>query len=356
VSFDRPYDGNGSGEFLGREFEFISFAERHGFDLTYWTDVDLHDQPERVKQHRALVSLGHDEYYTTTMRKGLESARDAGVNLAFFGANEVFRKIRLEPSPLGPSRHEVNYRSAATDPMNQTDKNEVTVSWRDAPSNNPESALVGNYYECNPVTADWVVADASSWMFEGSGFANGDKVPGMVGNEYDRVTPEAPTPKTIQVLAHSPVTCRKAESFADTTYYSADSGAGVFAAGTFWWIPRLLAECPVGVPTTADCKIQKVTENILDAFAAGPAGAARPSRPNLDELGIKPGYLRNGRPKTPDPNEPDEQPSTTRTTPAATAAPTPAPTAPPTAPTTPTTKATTTTPKPTTTTTTKAGP
>ena len=70
VSFDRPYGGNGSGEFFGREWEFIFFVEQLGIDLSYWTDIDLDAQPEQVQQHRALVSLGHDEYYTVEMRPG----------------------------------------------------------------------------------------------------------------------------------------------------------------------------------------------------------------------------------------------------------------------------------------------
>ena len=51
------------------------------------------------------------------MRDGAEDARDHGVNLAFFGANAVFRQIRLEPSPLGAHRRQVGYKSATADPM-----------------------------------------------------------------------------------------------------------------------------------------------------------------------------------------------------------------------------------------------
>jgi hypothetical protein len=286
VSFDRPYTGNGSGEFLGREFEFIWMAERLGLDVSYWTDVDLHERGDLALQHRAVVIPGHDEYYTVEMRQALERARDAGVNLGFFGANNVYRRIRLEPSDLGPLRHEVNYREASRDPMDGKDPTRVTTSFREAPAADPESSLVGNYYECNPVTAGWVVADASAWMFEGSGFQDGDVVPDMVGNEYDRVTAGVPTPENIQVLAHSPVNCKGLRSYADSTWYSAPSGAGVFSAGTFGWEPLLDADCPDGPPTTDECRIVKVTENILRAFSEGPAGASHPSRSNLAELGI----------------------------------------------------------------------
>jgi hypothetical protein len=286
VSFDRPYTGNGSGEFLGREYEFIYLVERLGLDVSYWTDVDLDQRGDLAPNHRAVVIPGHDEYYTVRMRERLEAARDAGVNLGFFGANNIYRRIRLEPSALGEARHEVNYRNARRDPMNGKDPAQVTTSFREAPAANPESSLIGNYYECNPVRADWVVGDPSMWMFDGSGFTAGEKVPGMVGNEYDRVTAGVPTPENIQVLAHSPVNCKGLKSYADSTWYSAPSGAGVFSAGTFGWSRLLDIDCPPGPPTEQRCKLAKVTENILRAFAAGPAGAAHPSVSNLAMFGI----------------------------------------------------------------------
>ncbi|MEJ6510603.1 MAG: hypothetical protein QNL59_05600 [Actinomycetota bacterium] len=332
VSFDRPYTGNGSGEFLGREREFIVFVERLGLDVSYWTDIDLHQRGELAKNHRGIVIPGHDEYYTVEMRKNLEAARDAGVNIGFFGANNVYRRIRLEPTADGPDRHEINYRDASRDPLNGKDPERVTTSFRESPAPNPESSLTGSYYECNPVNADWVVGDASMWMFQGSGFKNGEKIAHMVGNEYDRVNLSVPTPANIQILAHSPVTCRGMNSYADTTWYSASSGAGVFAAATFGWSPLMLEACPTGTPSTPVCKLQKVTENILRAFAKGPAGAAHPSVSNLSKFSMS--AQRTTTPTT----TPVTQPSSTTTTTSSTT----------------TTTTTTTTTAPTTTTTTTA--
>ena len=39
-------------------------------------------------------------------------------------------------------------------------------------------------------------------------------------------------------------------------------------------------------PQTWQCKVQKITANVLAAFAEGPAGRRHPSRSNLRELGI----------------------------------------------------------------------
>ena len=161
VSFDRPYEARrGSGDLFWIEAPVIYLAERLGLDVTYWTDIDLHQRPGLLMRHRALISLGHDEYWSSAMRRGALFARSHGVNLAFLGANDVYRHIRLEASPLGEDRREVNYKVAAEDPLYGVDDDEVTSQWREGPVPRPESLLLGGLYQCNPVTADMVVSVA----------------------------------------------------------------------------------------------------------------------------------------------------------------------------------------------------
>ncbi|HEX2041829.1 MAG TPA: N,N-dimethylformamidase beta subunit family domain-containing protein [Acidimicrobiales bacterium] len=277
VSFDRPYQNDsGAGDYLGNELPMVSFLEKEGFDATYWTDIDLHHRTDRLTAHRALITLGHDEYWTLEMRDGVERARDRGMNIAFFGANALYRAIRLEPSSLGPYRRQVNYRSTR-DPLYGIDNKRVTVSWREPPLNRPESTLVGNYYECNPVEADMVISDPSAWVFAGTNVVAGERIPKLVGPEYDRYSPWAPPPPgPVQVLAHSPLRCGGKASFSDMTYYSTSSGAGVFATGTNWWISRLGPPCPPP-GMCYDERVVGITRNVLETFAAGPAGLEYPS-------------------------------------------------------------------------------
>ena len=297
VTFDRPYYRNGSGEYFGRESDMVMFVERLGMDVTYWTDLDLHANPQKAAEHKAVISLGHDEYYSTPMRHGLEAAHDAGVNLAFIGANACFRKIRMEPNAAGEDRLQVNYRSTS-DPITATDPSEATVSWRQSPSNDPESSLIGNLYESNPVEGDLRITNAENWVFEGSGLHDGDVLPGLIGNEYDRVQPEKPTPPNIEVLCHSPVVCRGKDTFADVTWYTTESGAGVFAVGTFEWVKQLGPDTSMRAPSVADpqAALQRVTQNVLQAMSAGPAGTTHPAQRNLEQLGIVPGYVKNPPP------------------------------------------------------------
>jgi hypothetical protein len=285
VSFDRPYDhgyNSGSADFLDHELSLVALAEELGLDATYVTDVDVDRNPGLVLHHKAVVSLGHDEYYSSAMRGALVAARDSGVNLAFFGANAIYRRIRLEPSWDGrPRRHEVNYRTMA-DPAAKSDPKAATVQWRLAPLNLPEAEIVGVQYACSPVSADMRIVDPSAWVFAGTGVTAGTALPNVVGNEYDRVFAGPWTPTNLEVLAHSPLTCRGKADFADMSYYAAPSGAGVFASGSIHWICSIDGLCP----TTNDAAavVQQVTTNVLVAFAAGPAGKAHPSVANVAAL------------------------------------------------------------------------
>ena len=291
VSYDRPYDpaGEGAGDFLGNEYPLVRLVEALGLDVTYWTDLDLHEHPERLLAHRALVSLGHDEYWSTRMRRGAEAARDHGVNLAFLGANAVFRHIRLQPSPIGPDREEVNYKpwSARDDPAWRTDPAQVTTDWREPPLRDPESRLHGDLYECNPVDAAGVVVDPAGWLFAGAGVRVGTLLPGLVGPEYDRVQAGASRPAGVELLLHSPVRCRGRASFADATYYTAPSGAGVFDSGTSSWVCQLQVGCAGGRRSSLTARIVRAaTVNLLQVFASGPAGWRHPSRSNLARFHI----------------------------------------------------------------------
>jgi hypothetical protein len=304
VSFDRPYqakDMQGAGDFLFFELPLVRFAEAAGLPLGYATDVDLHADPHLLDGARAVVTLGHDEYWSTAMRQHTTAARDQGVNVAFLGGNEIYRHIRFEPTATGPDRLEVNYKSFTDDPYHLTNPLEATPQWRSPPFPRPESVLLGNYYQCNPVHGDLVAADDTHWLLTGI-VRNGQKLPGLVGNEYERVDLTVPTPRPIEVLFHSPVTCRGRADFADASYYTTPSGAAVFSAGTQYWICALDPGCPQdGGDRTAHDAVSAITLRLFRAYAEGPAGRAHPAVDNLAALHIA-GAAPNPAPNLPPDN------------------------------------------------------
>jgi hypothetical protein len=294
VSLDRPFDLNGAFLFLAHERPLIQLAERIGLPLAYVTSMEIATDPHLLDGASALFSLGHDEYWSPPERANVTAARDAGVNIAFLGANCMFRRTRLASTGLGPQRLVICYKTSYTqDPMYGKDNALVTSDWREAPNPDPESSLTGTLYESNPTNADFVVASPDAWMFAGTGAAKGTSFPGLVGIEYDRLNPDSPVERPIQVLSHSPLTCRGVNSYADSVYYTHSSGAGVFNTGTMRWVgsfnPAAFGIAGFGVNGRDAAFVKRVTANVLRAFADGPAAAKYPARDNLDAMQEWPG-------------------------------------------------------------------
>ncbi len=283
VSFDRPYDENGARVLTQYEQGTISQAERLGLPLAYLTSVELDTDPGVLTGARGVVSLGHDEYWTTRMRAAVTRARDTGTNLAFLGANAVYWRIRFAPSPSAADRAVVGYKSAAPDPVHGPS---TTTRWRSAPDPDPENSLVGSLYECFPATGALVVRDPGSFLFAGTDAHPGSSFPGLIGPEINRAYPIPGTPATLQVLAHSPVRCGPTGPTAsDLTYYTTTSAAGVVSVGTMLWDKALRgtsASSGITAPTVTFTR--QVTATLLTAMAAGPMGRAHPSRPDLSSL------------------------------------------------------------------------
>jgi hypothetical protein len=291
VSFDRPYDGGGAEKFLVYERALVVLAERLGIPLAYSTGVDVHRDPAVLRGARAVVCLGHDEYWTPEQRAHVTAARDAGTNVAFLGANTCFRRVRLETGEQADDRTVVCYKTSyRSDPCYASDPAQVTTDYRLPPGADPESSLTGVLYEGYPVDAPYVVRAAGHWLYEGTGVRAGDGFAHLVGVEYDRVTPSAPTPGPLEITAHSPLVCGGRPSHSDSAYYTTPGGAGVFATGTMRWVEGLLAGTGElgrdhGMDARTRAFVTRTTENLLRTFAQGPAARhAPPPRADVREV------------------------------------------------------------------------
>jgi subtilisin family serine protease len=282
VSFDRPYAGDGDGDFLQWEVNFVRWIEKSGYDVSYATNVDTSTNGARLLNYRGFLSVGHDEYWTKPAYDAVIAARDAGVNLAFFSANAIFWQVRYEPSAGGaPNRVMVGYKSAATDPT--TDPSLETVNWRDPILNRPEQTLIGVQYTNqlrNNAYVPYIVGNSGNWVYAGTGFKDGDSVPGVVGYEGDRVFSQYPGPTAVSgtytQLSNSPFTADNGTpDHANSSVYQALSGAWVFGAGTIGWSWGL---DDYGAHGAVDPRLQQTTANILDRFTgASPAPPGPPA-------------------------------------------------------------------------------
>jgi len=281
VSLDRPYDLNGADMFLTYERNLVKLAESLGLPLAYATGMDIAANPNLLNGASAFISGGHDEYWTPAERANVTAARDAGVNLAFLGANAMFRRIRLDAD----GRLVICYKTSYTqDPEFGKDNTLVTSDWREPPVPDPESSLIGTIYEGYPANAAYQVAAPDSWLFAGTGVPEGARFANLVGVEYDRVNPAYPVPRPIQVLSHSPLVCQGNRSFGDSAYYTHSGGAGVFNSGTMRWVEAIYGDRPHGISARTSAFVKQVTTNLFRGFADGPAASRYPARDNLDAI------------------------------------------------------------------------
>ena len=150
------------------EYPMVRWLEANGYDVTYSTGVDSDRRGALIRNHKVFLSVGHDEYWSGAQRANVEAARDAGVHLAFFSGNDVFWKIRWEPSTdpsHTPYRTLVTYKethaNAKIDPLPDV----WTGTWRDSRPFNPEgpkpeNALKGTIFTVNAWRNDPLIVPA----------------------------------------------------------------------------------------------------------------------------------------------------------------------------------------------------
>ena len=286
VSYDRPYDPTlrdernyGAGEFFAWEYDFVRWAESQGYDMSYTTNVDVALRGDRLRRHRMVISLGHDEYWTRQQRDAFEAARDAGTNIAFFSGNEAYWQARLDASPAGaPGRILTAYKDVALDPLARTNPREATVLFADPPVSRPQSQLSGLAYGSNaqPDYLAWRPANLDAWIFAGSGITGGQSFPGIVGYEYDHMAVPDARPAGLIVVGSSPVNGFLGSDTAASALYTAPSGAQVFAAGTVAWAWGLDDYGHEDRGAFADDRLRRVTKNIIDRMSAPRTAAPGP--------------------------------------------------------------------------------
>jgi hypothetical protein len=322
VSYNRPFTTRGFQEesatwIFGAEYPMIRWLEENGYDVSYFTGVDAARAGNLILNHKLFLSVGHDEYWSGQRRTNVESARDAGVNLAFFSGNEVFWKTRWENSVDGtntPYRTLVCYKetlgpnsspsaAAAVDPL---DPPIWTGTWRDntkspaADGGRPENSLTGTIFMVNgpgadnPPSLSIKVPDTDGKMrfwrnTSVATLAAGTTATlpkGTLGYEWDEDLDNGARPAgtfdlstTVQVLTSDLLLDQGGTYGAGTathhlTLYRAPSGALVFGAGTVQWSWGLdnNHDNPFGFASPApNAAMQQGTVNLFADMGVQPA-------------------------------------------------------------------------------------
>jgi hypothetical protein len=180
------YDATSSRQtFAHWDAHFIRWLERLGHVPEFCTDFDLHDDPDRCRGYRLLLNVGHDEYWSTTMRDGVEAFVGGGGNVAFFGANVCWWRIHVVEGGAAIVCHQGGPHGA------------YDHWWPATGAHRPEDALTGVSYRHGGGWWDgprhaggYVVQCPAHWAFDGTGLNLGDvfgaaTCPPLVGYECD---------------------------------------------------------------------------------------------------------------------------------------------------------------------------
>ncbi|MBI2431520.1 MAG: hypothetical protein HYV26_01470, partial [Candidatus Hydrogenedentes bacterium] len=280
VSYDRPYGkycqildaplSQGSGEFLLWEFPLAYWLEREGYDVTYCSNTDVHDNVQCITRAKAMISVGHDEYWSLEQYAHVKAAIDAGVNVAFLSGNTCCFVAPLTPSAAGRP-HRVLTRQGTYGAMSAKE----AARMGPFPMYGPDEGLIIGARNIMPFNGsdDWIVSDDSAWIFEGTGMKNGDRIPGLVGWEFHGDPADIPG---LQVVARGAARNTENEiGHWTATLYPGPKDNWVFNASTIWWAQGLstppghmLPYSHYGRPHGPDPRVQRITRNVLERFIA----------------------------------------------------------------------------------------
>ena len=314
VSFNRPMNNRSSGfgrAFLfGPEYPMVRWLEANGYNMSYTSGVEVERTPALVRNHRVLMSVGHDEYWSAGQRASVEAARDAGVHLAYFSGNQMFWKTRWENSIDGtgtPYRTLVSYKethaNAKIDPTAAW-----TGTWRDprfsppADGGRPENELSGSIFKgncCSPAADSIrVPAEYGNLRFwRNTSVATlpagqvATMVAGTLGYEWDEDADNGFRPAGLIRMSSTtttnwPLLLDYGSTFGAGTathnivMHKRPNGALVFAAGTIRWSWGLDPmhdddQVTPGWSTTPDVRLQQASLNVLADMNAQP-GSIQP--------------------------------------------------------------------------------
>jgi hypothetical protein len=300
VSYNRPFTTRATSPedwVFNAEYPMIRWLEANGYNVSYSTGVDTDRHGTELLEHKIFMSVGHDEYWSGEQRANVESARTAGIHLAFFSGNEVFWKPRWDASIDGsgtPYRTLVTYKE--THANSKIDPTSVwTGTWRDPrfsppyDGGRPENALTGTIFTVNcctyTITVPEVYGKARFWRNTTvATLAPGQTATlaaGTLGYEWDEDLDNGFRPDGLMQLSSTTVSgVDYLQDFGSTyssgtathslTLYRHSSGALVFGAGTVQWSWGLDGNHDRGA-STPDLRMRQATVNLLADMGVQPS-------------------------------------------------------------------------------------
>ena len=282
TSFDRPYGKycqivdapltTGSGEWFCWEYPICFWMESHGYDVSYCSNMDTHADGPGLMRAKAMLSVGHDEYYSLEMFDHVRAAIRGGLNVAFLSGNTCCGLLEMKPSSDGrPNR--IITRVDRYGPRDQI-SDDLYHSMKTLPRTGPNENMLIGARSTGPIVggADWICQRADHWLFRNSGMKKGDAIPGLVGWEWHGDPANIPG---LEIVAEGTTGSNSGGGTYTATVYPGPKGNCIFNASTCWWGDGL-SEPPGYVrpsahgasPQGPDKRVQLITANLLKRLAS----------------------------------------------------------------------------------------
>ena len=263
--------GEGINHLTRAELWIIDWLTDAGYPSDVYSDIDFHRDWDWLKDYKALVVSTHSEYWSEPMCDNLDAYLESGGSLLYLSGNGVYWKVTYDST--------CRVMEIRKDGKPHYQNGEEGGQWRNL--GRPEHSVLGvGYARPGYMTfAPYKVEDASHWVFNDTGLANGDLVgtEGINGGpasgwENDQVR-EDWSPEGLHVLARG----LNAEDYmppgkraiypeegyewdgsggAHMTYYDHPGGGGIFSVGSIAF----------GGSLVVDGQLQKMVANLLDRF------------------------------------------------------------------------------------------
>ncbi|GLY81011.1 N,N-dimethylformamidase beta subunit family domain-containing protein [Actinoallomurus iriomotensis] len=206
------------------ERPFVRWAERHGYELDYLTQHDLHADETVLDPYRCVIVVGHDEYWSWRMRDAVDRFVDGGGGLARFGGNYQWQ-VRLSDDLTT----QFCYRLPSLDPDAARSPQTATTVWEAKSVGRPGATTIGlnglggiytRYGVATPRSSGgFTVYRPHHWAFADTDLYYGDQLGAaptfLAAFEVDSVeytfrrglpypTFEDGAPETLEILAMTP--------------------------------------------------------------------------------------------------------------------------------------------------------
>ncbi len=299
VSYDRPYGSiTGAGQFFARDVAMIRFLERYGYPVSYTTSESVDSDPGQLSGHRGLIDFGHSEYWSQRQEQAFAHALHRGTSLLFFGSDTLAWRVRYTSASAAASQARAPDQSIIA--YKQYGARDRHRSERAGAFSDGGARLAGSaYLGCitprlaapgPPTYRYYAWAPAPTlrprWLFAGTGITRFERIPGIVGYELDQRTrfswpqtklvgsgsapclsqssPEGGKPTAGPAIPGA-ATPGAGAGLAETTLYTAASGAIVFDTGTLGWELGLepVPSASPDAPRAPEHPVVKMTRNLL---------------------------------------------------------------------------------------------